>query len=405
MKKIVSFILVLAIIFFCFQFCVTLFKKEHNISYLIKVLDKNFAIHEEYYKDKDIDYYYLEITLDKAKFVFDVDNTFNKQKKIIETIKIYETKDLVCLSPVYIKNNNDPDIVCNLDGDQYSYTSIKEKYNLSEFINSINNFNEDKYLIDNSNETIDRNKVYKGNMYDNENIIMYNYSTLNKISKNKNSIIRFATYDIYNNKLGILIGRYYVLPKFEKKPEYSKILIIDIETENIKEIEIKEKLSTNIYINGVVDNKLYLFDKSNMAQYEIDPIKRHYRIIGNKSENAQYYDGKWQTRNIYDFSKKEIKFEENYPIKENYKEAFETNKFYYYYNSDNEFYKVYKKNLNNPIYLFKHDDIEEVNVYNDKIYFISDDTLYRYDSTGVKSILVNNELQYNYDNIYSVYLK
>ena len=154
-----------------------------------------------------------------------------------------------------------------------------------------------------------------------------------------------------------------------------------------------------------MDNKLYLFDKSNLVQYEIDPIRRNYRITGNKTVNAQYYDGEWQTRNIYDFSRKEIKFEQNYPIKENYREAFETDKFYYYYNNNNEFYKVYKKNLNNPIYLFKYDDIAEVNVYNEKIYFINNDTLYRYDSTGIKEILVNKELQYNYDNIYSVYLK
>ena len=218
MKKIISFIIVLAIMFFVFQFGVNLFKKSHNVSYSINVLDKKLVVHEEYSKDKVIDYYYFEVTLDKIKFVFDIDNIFNKQKQIIKNIKIYEKKDLVCLSPIYIKNNNDPDIICNIDGDQYSYTSIKDKYDLSEFIDSIENFDENKYLNDNSFDLEDRNKVYKGNMYDNENVIMYNYSTLNKISKKKNSIIRFANYDIYNNELGVLIDKYYVLPKYEKKP-------------------------------------------------------------------------------------------------------------------------------------------------------------------------------------------
>jgi len=405
MKKIISFIFVLAVIFLIFQFSINLFKNEHNISYLIKSSNKELTVHEEYYKDKKVDYYYLEVTLDKVKFVFDIDNTFNKQKKIIENIKIYEKKDLICISPVYIKNNNDPDIICNIDGEQYSYAIIKDKYDLSKFTKSIENFDNEKYLSDDDISSIDQIKVFKGNMYDNENIIMYNYSYLTKISKKNNPIIHFANYDIYNNELGVLIDKYYVLPKYEKKPEYSKLLIIDIETENIKELEIKEKLSTNLYINGVVGNKLYLFDKSNMVQYEIDPIKRLYRITGNKTVNAQYYDGKWQTRNIYDFVKNELKFEQNYPIKENYIEAFETDKFYYYYNSSNEFYKVYKKNLNKPIYLFKYKNIEEVNVYNEKIYFINNDTLYRYDHTGIKKILVNKELQYNYNNIYSVYFK
>lgn len=405
MKKIFSFILVLAVLFLVFQFGITLFKSKHNVDYSIKILDKELAIHEEYYKDKKNDYYYLEVTFNKIKFVFDIDNTFNKQKKIIRDIKIYEEDDLTCISPVYIKNNDDPEIICNIGSDQYSYTSIKEKYDLDEFVESIENFNEEKYTGSETITPADRNKVYKNNMYENETILVYNYANLVKITKNKNAIIRFSEKDVYNNELGVLIDKYYILPKYENKPEYSSLLIIDITNENIKELEIEEKLSTNTYINGIVDNKLYLFDKSNLVQYEIDPIKRNYRVTGNKTVDAQYYDGKWETRNIYDFSKRELKFVNSYPIKENYIGAFETDKYYYYYNRDNEFYKVYKQNSNKPIYLFSFDDMEEIKVSNDHIYFINDDTLYRYDSTGIKKILMNKEFQYNYNNIYGVYFK
>ena len=86
MKKIISFIFVLGILFLVFQFGVTFFKNKHSIDYSLKVADKKISIHEEYYKDKQVDYYYLELTLDKTKFVFDIDNSFNKQKKIIKKI-------------------------------------------------------------------------------------------------------------------------------------------------------------------------------------------------------------------------------------------------------------------------------------------------------------------------------
>lgn len=406
MKKIFNFTLVLAILFLVFQFGITIFKSKHSVDYSIKKEDKEIAIHEEYFKDKKVDYYYFELTINKVKFVFDVNNNFNKQKKIIDDVKVYEKDDLMCISPVYIKNNNDPEIVCNINKDQYSYYEVAKNYNISNFIDVIDNYNLEKHSSSNKTVNVGRNKVYEDNMYEDENVLVYNYSYLSKIYKYNDKRINFAKYDIYHNDLGILIDKYYVLPKYENRPEYISLLIINIETEKIEELDIEERLSTNIYINGVVDNKLYLFDKSNLVQYEIDPKKKTYRITGNQKSNAQYYNaGKWETKNIYDFSRQELTFKYSYPVKEKYVEAFETDKFYYYYNNNNEFYKVYKKNLNKPIFLFKFNDMKEVKVSNDCIYFINNNTLYRYDDNGLKKILTNNEFQYNYENIYSVYFK
>lgn len=405
MKKIVSFIIVLGILFLVFQFGINLFKTKHTVNYNLMANDNKISIHEEYYKDKKDDYYFFELSLDKKKFVFDVKNTFNKQRKVISDIKLYQKDDLTCISPIYIKNNDDPIIVCNIGNEQYSYTSIKDKYNLEEFISTIPNFNKEKYESNNKPNSISGMTVYKENMYDNENIIIYNYNDLVKINKPSYDIIQFASYDIYHNELGILIDKYYILPKYENKPEYAGLLIIDITNGKIDNLFFDDKLSTNLYINGVVDNKLYLFDKSNLIQYEVDPKKKAYRITGNRDTNGQYYDGEWSTKNIYDFSKQELEFHYNYPIKDNYVSAYETNKYYYYYNNKNEFYKVYKKDLNKRIFLFRYSDMKSVNVVDDYIYFIDHNTLYRYDDTGLKTMLTNKEFQYNYNNIYSVYFK
>lgn len=373
------------------------------MDYTLKVDNKKIDVHEEYYKDKKDDYYFFRLEVDDNTFVFDIDNSFNKQKKVLSDVKIYEDDDLTCISPIYMKNNDHSDIMCNIDNKQYSYTSIKEEYDLSDFIKEINKFDEEKYKSSDKANNISGSSVYKENMYDDENIIVYDYNSLLTITKPSYKTIKFANYDIYHNELGILIDKYYILPKYENLPEYSGLLIIDITKGESETLYFDEAISTNLYINGVVNNKLYLFDKSNLVQYEIDPKKKSYRITGNKSTDGQYYDGQWSTKNIYEFSKQELKFITKYPIKNNYVEAFETNKYYYYYNSNNEFYKVYKKDLNNPIYLFEENDIKEVKVVNDKIYFIKDKVLYRYDETGLKKILTNKELKYNYSNIYSVY--
>lgn len=405
MKKIFNFVIVLGILLLIFQFGVTFFKKEHKLDYYISINSKDATVHEEYSKTKDNDYYFFKVKYDDKEFVFDIDNIFNKQKKVINDIKVYEKDELTCISPSYIKEFKS-DIICDVNGEQRSYASIKDKYNLDEFINTLYKFDKNKYVSSSKSSVISMMDVYKENFEDNENVIVYTYKRLVKLNRPSSSRIAFSNYDVYHNDLGTLIGKYYMLPKYEKKPEYSAFLIINMEDESIDNLYFDENISTNLYVNGVVDNKLYIFDKSNLVQYEINPFKKSYRIVGDKNTNGQYYDGEeWSTKNIYEFSNTEIKFAKKYSIKDNYVEAFESDKYYYYRNSNNDFYKVYKKDLTKRIFLFHNANAKEIQVVNDNIYYIDGTSLYRYNNTGTKIILSSKEFQYNYNNIYSVYFK
>lgn len=405
MKKIFNFVIVLGILLLIFQFGVTFFKKEHRLDYSISINSKDATVHEEYSKTKDNDYYFFKVKYDDKVFVFDIDNIFNKQKKVINDIKVYEKDELTCISPSYIKEFKS-DIICDVNGEQRSYASIKDKYNLDEFINTLYKFDKNKYVSSSKSSVINMMDVYKENFEDNENVIVYTYKRLVKLNRPSSSRIAFSNYDVYHNDLGTLIGKYYILPKYEKKPEYSAFLIINMEDESIDNLYFDENISTNLYVNGVVDNKLYIFDKSNLVQYEINPFKKIYRIVGDKNTNGQYYDGEeWSTKNIYEFSNTEIKFAKKYSIKDNYVEAFESDKYYYYRNSNNDFYKVYKKDLTKRIFLFHNANAKEIQVVNDNIYYIDGTSLYRYNNTGTKIILSSKEFQYNYNNIYSVYFK
>ncbi len=405
MKKIFNFVIVLGILLLIFQFGVTFFKKEHKLDYYISINSKDATVHEEYSKTKDNDYYFFKVKYDDKEFVFDIDNIFNKQKKVINDIKVYEKDELTCISPSYIKEFKS-DIICDVNGEQRSYASIKDKYNLDEFINTLYKFDKNKYVSSSKSSVISMMDVYKENFEDNENVIVYTYKRLVKLNRPSSSRIAFSNYDVYHNDLGTLIGKYYMLPKYEKKPEYSAFLIINMEDESIDNLYFDENISTNLYVNGVVDNKLYIFDKSNLVQYEINPFKKSYRIVGDKNTNGQYYDGEeWSTKNIYEFSNTEIKFAKKYSIKDNYVEAFESDKYYYYRNSNNDFYKVYKKDLTKRIFLFHNANAKEIQVVNDNIYYIDGTSLYRYNDTGTKIILSSKEFQYNYNNIYSVYFK
>lgn len=405
MKKIVKFVIVIGILLLIFQFGMNYLKKEHYITYKMYSGKHEVAVEEHYIKKNKLDYYFLNISVNSKNFVIDIDNSFNKQKKILHDITVYKDKknDLMCIYGNFI-NEIETDIVCNIKDTQYEFGYIKDNYNVSSLIRDIPNFNENKYK--DSTDVIDKGniKYYRDNFLNNESVYIYNYNKLLKFDSRGNTSIKFADYDVYENKLGILIDKYYVIPIYENKPMYNGFIVIDVTKEKINKIYFDEPISTNIYINGVVDNKLYIFDKSNLIQYEIDPIKRTYKKIGDKEKGGQYYDGSWSNRNIYDFVNKDLLFFKNNYISDA-TEIFETDKYIYYCDNNNIFYKVYRENKDKKIYLFKSSDAVEIKAVKDNLYFMKDTSLYRYNKYGIKKLITYKEFKYNYENIYSIYLK
>jgi hypothetical protein len=92
--------------------------------------------------------------------------------------------------------------------------------------------------------------------------------------------------------------------------DFNKFYIIDLTNNKINDLILKEKnIPLDSYINGVVDNKLYLFDKENLLQYEIDPKKKTSKVVGSTSLNGKYYNSKWEEKDIYEFKNKELIFD------------------------------------------------------------------------------------------------
>ena len=84
---------------------------------------------------------------------------------------------------------------------------------------------------------------------------------------------------------------------------------------------------------------------------------------------------------------------------------YKSNNTYYFKTKDNMFYK---SNINYPdkaTKLFKSGKISTWKVVDDTIIFVSGNSLFFYDENyGVKKVLSNNELKYNYNNICDLYI-
>lgn len=411
MKKVVSVLVVLILLFFASQWALTYFKKGHEVDYQVSYNDKIFDIHEKYSKELD-NKYDIIIKNGKDIYYYVLPNNYNKQKKIIKSLEYYEQDDTSCIYPILLDGSGSY-LQCIKNGINYSgyaisdeFTNVikedlkKKGYNISMEVNTDN-----KEMFDNST-------IYSNNLLEKDYITLWNYKGIQIISSEKKFIRNTLSYDKYENNHGCLVDKYYIIPEYlsSKILEFSKVTIIDIEKNQTKSVNIGYTLSSNTYINGVVDNKLYYTDPSNLIQIEINPETGASHLIGSKDIKGKLYsNGTWQDTNIYDFANREIKFtsinDELFKTY-NYVNMEETKNSYYFYNGNGEVYQVSKDNINVSVLLFKANNLNNFKVIDDTIYYVVGDTLYYFnENSGNVPVLKNNELRYNNLNRIDVYRK
>lgn len=405
-KKIITFSLLLLFLTLLLEFGINYFKTSHHVEYDIS----GYTVEEDYIKKSGKDYYLIKASKDGKEYIFNAQNEFNKNEKIIKEIISYDTDDISCATIIYT-NNSSSTPLCYKDKILHSYISVENEPGMSEYLKQLNKYAKDKITSSDESYVFAYNEIYKNNLYKNEDIIMYNYKNIIKINGERTMTFDFSNKDVFKNEYGTLVGKYYVIPKMRNSIEFSHYLIVDLEKETVEEIdlarEVSAKISSQMYVNGIYNSNLYIFDKSNLVQYEINPGKGEIKVVGNKDKKGIVYkNGQEEEIGVYTLNNEKVKFTENYDAyKEiDYDQIFLTSNGAIYV-KDGVFYKVYNNYLKNPIYLFEAKNVQDIKVKEDNIYYINDQFLYRYNDYGNVRILKREQFKYDYTNIYDVYFE
>lgn len=342
MKKITMLILII-IIPFCIFIIISNTPRNYKTEYSINKLE----VTEKY--DKDNQTYLFIITDNKLEIPYQVIHKYIKKRKLITNIKVEEN--------------------C------YTISVFESDHKLCT--------NDDKIIIDSNinNEspinTENNKEIYKNS----EKIFIWNYKGYYKIENNKLENITILKNDNYENKISISNDKYLVTANYDEKYEFTKFYRINIKSNKIDEIISEKPISSNSYFLGTHNNKLYLLDPKYKNEYEIDPNKKKITMIS-KDGNGIYYD------------KEEVKTSLNKLIKE--KLVFSTYNLYNYNIEDN---KLILK-INGQNILVSDDKIDNiVKIDNEKVYYLSDGTLYKYTfGKQVQKIISNTEWKFNSSN-------
>lgn len=403
MKKLLKIIFVLGILFLVFQFIVNLFIKQHRVKYSILNDDNDYSIVELYNKNG---YYFKVVDKDKKTFNFYTDISFNKQEKIIKDIQYYKADDLVCILPIY-KNKKIGNLACNFNNEQVSYSYLEQINNVSikNIVKKIKNSGYQSYELEDSKITKAKDGiyVYPKNIDDDYIFTTWFYKGIYIINNNGIEKKEFLDYDSYENDYSRLVGKYYVTFNTDNKSNYRyyEIITYNIQDSGMKKIEL-ENVSLNTYINGVYDNKMYFTDLDSKIQYVLDP----YRNSIEKLDGYHYYfNNELKTISKVDFFSSNKVFSDiiiNKNISNKYEdvEIKMSDNNYYFKTKDGVVYEIINDDFDHPIKLFQFNDLVEWNVKHGLISGISKNTLYTYTNrNGLRPVIVNNELIYNYKNI------
>lgn len=403
MKSIKSKIVIIIIIILIILFSCKILKKEHNITYSIN----KYNIHESFYI-KDKNHWYDIVIKDKNNtYIYSLSKKANKKKKLIKDIKTYKTNDLICIIPIY-KKKITSNIYCNYNNKQVSnhYLQSTENEDFNYILKKVKKYNINLKESSDSKTKYKQLTIYKNNILKNYKYIVWDYKGIYIIDKNETIYQKILDYDLYDNIMSTIVDSYYVLFENTSVNGIEKIYYYDLNKNKLKSYKLKEKISKDSYINGVVGKFIYVTDRKEKKQYKINIRKKEIEEVSTDDKSYyQYLNGRVKLFSKSDFFMSDKHFD-NEQIKD------KTLKFddvrieynYFYYRNENNFYKVLDNYKKNPILLGQLNNIKTWKVIDRDLLIISEDTLYLYnDNTGLRKILEGNELNYNYENICNVW--
>lgn len=396
MKKIFVSITILYIFLFFLEFSFNYFKKHHEVTYKID----NIEIKEDYRGNtkEEENNYYLELKTEKNTFYIQTYEDFKKEKRIIKQVKYYSDDNYECILPIFKKNAVLTDLICIEDGKQINYNTIQNSQ-ITEFLNTISEYPKENYK-DNLENVIMRNQTrfYPSNLPKDHYIALTYYKGLLVADETSFREIELFKKDVYTQKIKAFTNNKYLIINYNNNYDSNEFYVVNLKTRQYDAFGSNNTIKYDAYIQGTLENSVYLFDKDSKNQYQLDLKEKTITRIGNTNTGIKYYDGTWQNKNAYEAVNKELKFKE-YETTDEYIMIKKIRGKKYgttiYVKEVNGVYEVYRgiRDNQNLIYLFTTTDYKTMNFLKDYIYYKDGIYIKMYsDLTGIKTIMNSSEI-------------
>lgn len=407
MKKLSIMAILLLIIYIALNMIINV-GKDTILMYEIN----GFDIKEEFsYKENNK--YFFEVSTPNNIFKFQINYDFNKKDKVIKKLEYFKNEVYECILPIFKDDVLLSDIMCiNNNITNYYHNIVGFDNKVDEFASKIKLYKLSNFTDNTSSISIENLDIYKDNLIKDHYIGITNYKGIYNISSNFNSTFYNITLfdkDVYNQKLGTFIDKYYIVADYNKEYEFNEFNIVDLVNLKTDKIISDTSISLDGYIQGVLNASVYLYDFDNKVQYEVNTKEK----TVSKNNNIKYYNkGEFSTitpsdcNDLIKFIIDGVNEKSNEYVRI---DKVESTGYYYLYKQNHDYYDVYRSNIKdntNLTYLFKTTNVDNIFYIDNYIYYINNDTIQVYnDIFGVKKIVKYKELEFNKNIFFNVYLK
>lgn len=220
--------------------------------------------------------------------------------------------------------------------------------------------------------------------------------------------VELFTKDKYSQKINGFIDEKYFVINYEDNFESQEFIVVNLKKQTEEVIGSDNVINYDSYVQGIVNNSAFIFDKDTKIQYELDLDNKSILRTGNQNTGIKYYDKTWSTISAYDAVKTEVIFPK-YDQTDEYikidKVNGENNGVTYYIKQNGNKYDVYESPRNSGIktYIFTTSDYKTIKYIDNYIYFEYENTIKYYTNTlGIRQIIKDNEIASNNTIIFNV---
>ncbi len=354
MKKHVVLVITLIILFVIF-----IYFYMRKSSYTLEYKIADFKVTESYDKNKEA--YYFNILYDNKTYELVSLDKYTNKRQLINDIKLIENDFETCLD------------FSTIDINLYNICSD----NKTNYIDNINNeatFTK-KYSYNNINV---------GNL-DDLTYLLWNYHDFIYLNKDLQKTIKLFSKDIYNLSLIYNYDNYLLVPNYEQNYIFDKLYVINTNNAKISNIDLRFDIYFDSYFLGHEKDNVYLYDLKENQEYYIDLNKKEIY----KSNNKILVNGNWENISNQTFQKEKPTFNEE----KNIEFIFENGKIYMRIPNGKTNTLITNRNVSEFVYA------NDLNVY-----YISEDTLYKYNPfLGEEALLQYSEWNFNYQNMVFIF--
>ena len=364
MKKLLLYFISILFIVIVFKYIFSNYKIQYKLN--------NYNINTIYKNGR----FYYEISDGNIKYNFDYYKKRSLGKTRVTKIIEINNENIKCIYP----------IIKNVDTYPLCYeNNVFVDYNLidSELLEEYK-----KEVVDVEKSTKDF--VFYNNLGDNEYIALWNYKGYIVMNGSSYKNIDIFNKEKYDNSLSYLVNNKIFMANYDEEHEYTKLIVLDIKSLDISEIDLKTSIDFDSYIVGNIDNNLYIYDNKYSKLYEINIKNEKVNIVGDNEKGfIKFENGKSIPCSKNEYKINKISFNSKYS---NYK---------YYIN--NGVFKTINDNKSISQRIINQ-DVSIISEYNNNLYYVDKDNFYMYNpKEGSKKIFYNYELTFNTNSTIYVY--